>query len=97
MLQNCSLSPNWMIRGAWALWICPKNGLDTSILGGLNRTWLKALKNSPRNCNCLLSVSRNFLNTEMSQFQKPGAEIRSRPEVPKVSGAVREKALGLNQ
>ena len=32
-------------------------------------------------------MNRKFLNSETSQFQNPGSEIRSRPDVPKVSGA----------
>src|SRR5712691_10112646 len=67
------------------------------MFGGLKRTLLNALKNSERNWRLTVSVKAKLLNREMSQFQKPGAERMSRPEVPKVSGAVRLNAFGLNQ
>jgi len=81
------------MRGGWADWICPKNALERSIFGGLNRGWFMELKNSLRNCKFIPSRIVKFLNSETSQFWYPGPRIRFLPDVPKRSGAVSEKAL----
>src|SRR4051812_2986800 len=50
------------------------------------------LKNSDRNCNCVPSVMRKFLNNDVSTFNWESVVIMLRPELPKVPNAGSVKA-----
>ena len=64
------------------------------VLGTPNWTRLNALNASARNCTCILSLTRVFLNTEMSKLRIPGDRRLGiiRGALPKVKGALKEKA-----
>src|ERR1700704_3448834 len=71
---------------------------DVMVVSGRSGfTWLKALKNSERNCSRRLSPpSGNSLTAERSTFQKPGARKIFRPALPNEPGPGIAKAALLN-
>jgi hypothetical protein len=64
--------------------------------GMLNCGMLKKLKNSARNCNRILSVSRKFLKAEKSMLCMPGPVNTFLPGLPMVNGAWTWKAVKSN-
>src|SRR3954471_19710029 len=63
--------------------ICPKFGALATVVGLLNCAWLKALKNSVRNCSVCPSRIGNILAIDMSQLFWPGPRTIPPPALPK--------------
>ena len=58
------------------------------VTGAWKFVWLNRLKNSNRNCICILSRTGMFFNSETSTFTNPGPVKVITPEISK-SGSVR--------
>src|SRR4051812_33177875 len=73
---------SWISRPELALVIRPKVADDADVLGAPSVTWLKALKNSPRNCSRMASrITTSFIR-EKSVRLVAGPLIMFRPTVP---------------
>src|ERR1700720_2279836 len=66
--QNTNFSASWISRGEPAVLIRPNEEDCTLLSGSPNLGWLAMLKNSPRNCNLVLSNKLKSLNIVKSMF-----------------------------
>src|SRR5437762_10526711 len=88
------------MRGPWSLYaVMRPNVGDVNVLDGASGlAWLKALKNSERNCSLRCSAPSGKSRTaEKSAFQKPGARRTLRPMFPNEPRAGNANAALLNQ
>src|SRR5579859_126644 len=82
-----------MIRGSCTDVTWPKREEFTFVLTPRKEGWLKALKNSARNCVLTRSVILVFLIAARSQLLNPGPYTTPRPEVPKCPLATAQAPL----
>src|SRR2546422_4024672 len=89
-----NFTPNWMLRGSCAPKIFPTVELVMFRRGSLKWAWLKALKNSARNCILSFSPSEKSFKRPMSQFWKPGPSRMLLPELPNRGRPVKFQVFG---
>src|SRR5262245_60429561 len=73
--QNSRHSPSWMMRAGAAEVIVPRAGEFVEFTGTPRFVWLRALKNSERNCTRRVSTAphENDFERAASTFAIPGA------------------------
>src|SRR5258706_8290637 len=93
-----NLSPNWIRLESVLVEVIspavagtPPCRSKSTIFGVSKLAWLRALKNSARNCVFSLSLILKFLKREKSRFESPGAVSVLRPRFPNVYWAGKEK------
>src|SRR5262249_46248434 len=95
--QKASLRATWPTRGFPTDRMRPKSAALILWFGSFGFTWLRALKNSPRNWSLQRSFKEKFLDRLASSTTIPGPRRAFLPNVPNVPAAGRAKAALFSQ